>query len=204
MELGKKEILKKHMKKVMPFVAMVRDRVDQLGKIAMNVTVDFDEKEIMTVNLEYLRNTLDLESLEIKFTDDPTASEKTKEEVRPGIPFIIYTTKPSVRVTVENPIPRSGMFTNFLNVSEGDTTLALKEKLVKSLGLKAVDAIQLWRFEDPALGPRKMPIFNDYKSGKVQLEDGTMTIDLKSEVVFVSTTEGKKIEIGSNLVYVVA
>lgn len=192
------------MKKVMPFVAMVRERVDQLGKIAMNVTVDFDEKEIMTVNLEYLRNTLDLESLEIKFTDDPAAAEKTKEEVRPGIPFIAYTTKPSVRVTLENPVPRSGQFTHFLNVSDGETTRVLKEKLVKSLGLKAVDAVQVWRFEDPLVGPRKIPVFNDYKSGKVQLEEGTISIDLKSETVFITTADGKKVETGTNFVYIVA
>jgi leucyl-tRNA synthetase len=192
------------MKKVMPFVAMVRERVDQLGKIAMNVTVDFDEKEILTVNFEYLRNTLDLESLEIKFTDDPSASEKTKEEVRPGMPFIVYSTKPSVKIVLENPVPRSGMFTNFLNVSDGDTTRGLKEKLVKSLGLKAVDAVQVWRFEDPLMGPRKMPIFNDYKTGKVQLEEGTMSIDMKTEAVTITTTEGKKINIGTNFVYVVA
>lgn len=202
-ELGKKEILKKHMKKVMPFVAMVRERVDKLGKIAMNVTVDFDEKEIMTVNLEYLRNTLDLESLDIKFTDDPTALEKMKEEVRPGIPFIVYTTKPSVRITLENPVPRSGHFTNFLNVSDGDTTQVLREKLAKCLSLKAVDAVQIWRFEDP-LGSRKIPTFNDYKSGKVQLEEGTMSIDLKNEVVTVTTDDGKKIETGTSLVYIVA
>lgn len=158
----------------------------------------------MKVNLEYLRNTLDLESLEIKFTDDPTASEKTKEEVRPGIPFIVYTTKPSVRIALENPVPRSGMFTNFLNVAEGDTTRGLKEKLVKSLGLKAVDAVQIWRFEDPVLGPRKMPIFNDFKSGKIQLEEGTMSIDVKAETVTITTTDGKKVNVGTNLVYVVA
>lgn len=192
------------MKKVMPFVAMVRDRVEQLGKIAMNVTVDFDEKEIMTVNLEYLRNTLDLESLDIKFTDDPTASEKTKEEVRPGIPFIVYSTKPSVKVTLENPMPRSGMFTNFLNVSDGDTTQVLKEKLVKNLGLKAVEAVQVWRFEDPAMGPRKIPTFNDFKTGKVQLEDGTLSIDIKADIVTITTNAGQKINIGAHLVYVVA
>ena len=188
----------------MPFVAMVRDRVEQLGKIAMNVTVDFDEKEIMTVNLEYLRNTLDLESLEIKFTDDPTASEKTKEEVRPGIPFIVYSTKPSVKITLQNPVPRSGMFTNFLNVSDGDTTQILKEKLVKNLGLKAVEAVQVWRFEDPIMGPRKIPTFNDFKTGKVQLEDGTFSIDVKADIVTITTTAGQKINIGAHLVYVIA
>lgn len=202
-ELGKKEMLKKHTKKVMPFVAMVRERVDKLGKIAMAVTVDFDEKEILETNREYLRNTLDLETLEIRFTDDPTASEKMKEEVRPGIPAIVYTTKPSIKVNLENPVPRSGLFTQFLNISDNDTTKGLKEKLAKALGLKDVDAVQVWRFEDPVLGSRKIPTFNDYKSGKVQLEDGTFSISMKPENVYITTSDGKKIEVGTSLVYIV-
>jgi leucyl-tRNA synthetase len=203
-ELGKKEILKKHMKKVMPFVAMVRERVEKLGKIAMAVTVDFDEKEIMETNAEYLRNTLDLETLEIRFTDDPTATEKMKEEVRPGIPYIAYSTKPSIKVVFENPIPRSGHFTQFLHVSDGDTTQKLKEKLMKSLGLKAVEPIQIWRFEDSVLGPRKIPTFGDYKTGKVQLEDGNVSIDLKTDAVYITTADNKKTQVGTSFIYVVA
>lgn len=203
-ELGKKEILKKHMKKVMPFVAMVSDRVGTIGKIAMAVTVDFDECEIITLNLEYLKNTLDIEQLEVKFTDDASAPEKLKEEVRPGTPFIVYTSKPSVRIDLENPVARSGMFSQFLNVSDGDTTDSLKLKLMKSLGLKEISAVQLWRYTDPVLGPRKIPIFNDYKSGKVQLENGNISIDVKSQAVYITIPEGKKIEVGSSFVYLVA
>lgn len=191
------------MKKVMPFVARARERVELLGKAAMAVTVDFDEKEILTLNQEYLRNTLDLESLEIRFTDDPAATEKMKEEVCPGIPFIVYSTKPSVKITLENPIPRSGLFTQHLNVSDGDTSKTLKEKLAKSLGLKEIDSVQIWRFEDPILGPRKMPVFNDYKSEKVLLEDGNVSIDTKEDAVFITNADGGKINIGSSFVYIV-
>lgn len=203
MELGTKEILKKHMKKAMPFVAQVRERVNLLGKAAMAVTVDFDEKDILTVNLEYLRNTLDLQTLDICFTDDPTAADKMKEEVCPGLPFIVYTTKPSIKINIENPVPRSGLFSQFLDVSDGDTSKDLREKLAKALGLKEVDAIQIWRFEDPVLGPRKIPNFNDYKTGKVLLEDGTVSIDLKLDTVHITTTDGKKIEVGTSFVYIV-
>lgn len=202
-QLGTKEILKKHMKKVMPFVALVRERVNLLGKAAMAVTVDFDEKDILTVNLEYLRNTLDLESLDICFTDDKTATELMKEEVCPGLPHIVYTTKPSIKISIDNPTPRSGFFSQFLNVSDGDTTKGLREKLAKSLGLREVDAVQIWRFEDPVLGPRKIPNFNDYKTGKVLLEEGTVSIDLKSGAVNITTADGKKIEVGTSFIYIV-
>lgn len=202
--MGKKEILKKHMKKVMPFVAGVKARVEEVGKIAMAVTVDFDEKEILTTNLEYLRSTLDLDSIEIRFTDDPTATEKQKEEIRPGLPFIVYTTKPSIKILLENPLPRSGLFTQTLNVSDGETTKKLKEKLAKNLGLKEVDAVQVLRFEDPVLGPRKIPNFNDHKIGKVQLEDGEVTIDLKSDSMYITTASGQKIQVGTSFVYIIA
>lgn len=203
-ELTTKEILTKHMKKVMPFVQQVCERVEQLGKAAMAVTVNFDEYEIMTVNLSYLKNTLDLESLEVRFTDDPTAEQKMKEEVRPGVPFIIYTTKPSIKVNFENPVPRSGHFTQSLNVSQGDTIKDLKEKLAKAVNLKEIAAIQIWRFVDPVLGPRKIPAFEDYKSGKALVEEGTVSLDLKTETVYITSSDSQKVEVGNMLVYIVA
>lgn len=202
-EFGKKEELKKYMKKVMPFVQIVRDRVQQIGKAAMALTVDFDEHEILTTNLEYLKGTLDLEQLEIKFTSDPSATEKLREDTQPGTPCIAYSVKPSVRVTLENPIPRSGLFTQHLNVSDGDSVEILRLKLAKSLGMKVPNAIQLLRFEDHVLGPRKIPTFGDYKTGKKDLEDGTFTTDLKENRVYITNNAGNKIEIGTNLVYVV-
>lgn len=188
----------------MPFVQQVLERVEQLGKSAMAVTVDFDEYEIMTVNLSYLKNTLDLESLAVRFTDDATADQKMKEEVRPGVPFIVYTTKPSIKVNFENPVPRSGQFTQCLNVSQGDTVKDLKEKLAKAVNLKEATAIQIWRFTDPVLGPRKIPAFDDYKSGKAQVEEGTVSLDLKTEAVYITSSDNQKVEVGTSLVYIVA
>jgi leucyl-tRNA synthetase len=77
-----------------------------------------------------------LEEIFIKYTDDKDAPEKTREEVRPAAPYIIFTVKPFVAVTIENPTPRSGLFTVNLKVSEGETTMGLKEKLAKEIGLK--------------------------------------------------------------------
>lgn len=187
----------------MPFVQMVRDRVATLGKMAMAVTVDFDEQEILTTNLEYLKATLDLEQIDIKFTDDPTATENTKETVQPGTPFITYSVKPSVKVILENPIPRSGLFTQLINVSDGDTVQSLKEKLAKNLDLKLITAIKLWRFEDHLKGPRKMPVFNDYKKGKQQLVEGTFSIDTTASTTYITDNAGSKVELGSNLVYII-
>lgn len=197
------DVLKKYMKKVMPFVAQVRDNVKDKGIGATALCVDFDEKQILEMNMEYLRNTLDIESIEIKFTDDESANEKTREDTRPGIPYIVFSVKPSLKVNLENPIPRSGHFSTFLNVSDGDTTRALREKLAKKLNIQEVNAVQIWRFDDPILGPRKIPSFGDYKTGKTMVEDGIISIDTSAENSFFTTMNGAKIELGTNLVYVI-
>ncbi|XP_058822795.1 leucine--tRNA ligase, cytoplasmic [Topomyia yanbarensis] len=206
-ELGKKEILKKYMKRVMPFAQMVRERVESAGgpgKSAMDVSLDFDEREVLQRNLEYLKNTLELESLTIGFTDQSEAPEKIKEEVRPGAPYIIFTVKPSVSVTLENPVERSGLFTVNLHLSEGDSSRTFKEKLAKQIGYKAdIQALEILRHEDPVLGPRKLPAFQDYRTGKLTLEDGTLSIDTDRKQVSLTNDKAQSFNIGTSFVYVI-
>lgn len=77
-----------------------------------------------------------MESLEIHYTDEAGASEKTAEEVCPGQPFIIFTATPSVAVVLENPLPRSGLFTISNDITNGETTKQFNEKIAKIVGLK--------------------------------------------------------------------
>lgn len=207
MELGKKEILKKYMKRVMPFAQMVRERVESAGgpgKSAMDVTLDFDEREVLEKNMSYLKNTLELETLNIRFTDETDAPEKMKEEVRPGAPYIVFTVKPFVMVTLENPIERSGLFTVNLNLCEGDTCSIFREKLAKQIEFKAdLSALEILRFEDPILGPRKPPTFQDYRSGKLTVEDGTFSIDVDKRQLFLSNGTIKNLNVGTSFVYVI-
>lgn len=62
--LTKKDLLKKYMKRVMPFAVMIREKVESAaggtGKNAMDVKIAIDEVEILNNNLEYLKNTLDV------------------------------------------------------------------------------------------------------------------------------------------------
>lgn len=58
--LGKKESLKKYMKRSMPFAQMVKEKLIKVGDSAFNVKLDFDEKSVLEVNKSYLENTLDV------------------------------------------------------------------------------------------------------------------------------------------------
>lgn len=65
MALSAKPELKKYMKRVMPFVQAVRDKVATSGLSALNLTLDLDEMQILNTNKTYLENTLDVSNIYI-------------------------------------------------------------------------------------------------------------------------------------------
>ncbi|SPP79186.1 leucine--tRNA ligase, cytoplasmic [Drosophila guanche] len=202
--LQQKAELKKFMKRVMPFAQMIREKVESgKGVAAMAVNLEFDERQVLISNLEYLKNTLDLDALEVKYTDDPSAPEKTREEVRPGSPFISFSVAPNVSVELVNPIERSSLFQVNTIISEGDTVQSLREKISKYIGLKTeLSNLKIWHFNDTLLGPRKIPNFEDYKTGKTLLKEGNFILDVAAKRVSVEQA-GKLTEVGRNLIYVV-
>lgn len=66
-----------------------------------------------------------------------------------------------------------------------------------------MSGIQIWRFEDPLLGPRKIPVFDDYKSGKILLETGILSIDEAKKEVYLKVGDADPKFIGSDFIYVV-
>lgn len=58
--LNQKAELKRHMKKVMPFVQTVRQKVEKAGLSALKQTLAFKEYEVLRINLSYLKHTLEV------------------------------------------------------------------------------------------------------------------------------------------------
>ncbi|CAH1098943.1 unnamed protein product [Psylliodes chrysocephalus] len=201
-EFGKMEDLKKYMKRVMPFVQATREKMEKVGVKALALALEFDEAEVLTINSSYLANTLDVEEITIKFTDDPTASEKMKE-CSPGAPFVLFSTKPGIKLEFINPETQNGLFSKILTISDGDTYSKVVQRLAKDTkAIKKPESIEIWRFEDPVLGPRKMPVFNEPKKYKVKVPtDALFKVDQSN----VKLLLGKEIvDVGSQLTYIVA
>ena len=196
-KLGAMPELKKFMKKVMPFVAWTKERVAAQGLSVLDLTLEFDEKQVLEDNLAYLLNNLQLDGMDVKFSNE--ANEKTQEECRPGGPFIVFRTEPSVPLTVINNQPHTGLFQTVLPVLEGDDVATLIRRLARNeRNLKDEKKVELWRFEDPIMGPRTIPSLDNPLQGKVQIKNGLrFSIDLQSQKVML---DGKT-DVGQSLIY---
>ncbi|XP_037070028.1 leucine--tRNA ligase, cytoplasmic-like isoform X2 [Pollicipes pollicipes] len=201
--MSKKPELKKHMKKVMPFVQSVMEKVDAVGLHALNLTLDFDEQEVLQANLTYLIDTLELEGLELCFSTS-SPDERVREECCPGVPYVVYRTAPSVRLAVSNPQQGNGLFGLQLPVLEGDTTRRLAARIAKlERNVKDGSRVTLMRYTDPELGPRRVPVFGEPTAGREPLpNDVTFHIDTAQGRVTCSR-QGRPLPIGDQLVYIV-
>lgn len=140
----------------------------------------------------------------MQFTDAADAPEKTKEEVRPGQPYLIFSAKPQLEIKLENPIPLSGLFTVDVLVANHDTTKSLYEKVAKKVGIKDAGALKLYRFEDPVMGPRLIPQYEGHLNGKVALEEGRFEVDVEKATIHLVPVKGAKTVLGSQMCYIVA
>ena len=57
--------MKKYMKKVMPYVQMVKERYELIGERALSLTSPFDEMKILKENSDYITGTLELQGINV-------------------------------------------------------------------------------------------------------------------------------------------
>ncbi|XP_012229302.1 leucine--tRNA ligase, cytoplasmic [Linepithema humile] len=205
-ELGSKTELKKYMKRVMPFVQLVKEKMEVIGLSALNLTLDFDEKTVLEGNKNYLKSTLGLDDIVIKYTDE--APEKTKEECCPGVPYMSFSveklhTKPLVSIRAINPQIGSGLFEMDVVISQDDTTADVVSHIVKqNKRIQDPASITLYRYNDPILGPRTKPIATDILQGKTEIPSNSVfSLNTETENVEINVA-GSTYMIGKYLIYI--
>ncbi|KAG8222240.1 hypothetical protein J437_LFUL001438 [Ladona fulva] len=201
-ELNAKPELKKYAKRVMPFVQAVREKMALIGVRALSLTLEFSEMDVLLKNKTYLANTLDLEEIQFKYTDDEQVDEKLKEDCCPGGPFITFFSKPSVSINFINPVPSSGLFTCSVPIGDGDNVEKVVSRLIKNnKSIKDPKLVELWHYEDPEMGARKMPLFNNYTQGKVLISNSSsFVVNTDKNEIFLMTG-GTKTKLGQPVTY---
>lgn len=87
--LAKCESLKRYMKKVMPFAEVRKQLIQKLGEEAFNLTSPFDECQVLTENLSYLKSTLEVDNIIIEDAAD-SDNPKIIEDCCPSCPMIVF------------------------------------------------------------------------------------------------------------------
>ncbi|XP_051019877.1 leucine--tRNA ligase, cytoplasmic [Acomys russatus] len=201
-ELGNLPELKKYMKKVMPFVAMIKENMEKKGPRVLDLQLEFDEQAVLMENIVYLTNSLELEHIEVKFASE--AEDKVREDCCPGKPLNVFRTEPGVPVSLVNPQPSNGHFSAKIDIRQGDSCDSIIRRLMKmDRGIKDLSKVKLMRFDDPLLGPRRVPVLGREHSEKTPIsENAVFHVDLVGKKVHL-TENGLRADIGDTMVYLV-
>ncbi|EGI71121.1 PREDICTED: leucine--tRNA ligase, cytoplasmic [Acromyrmex echinatior] len=198
---GKAE-LKKYMKRVMPFVQLVKEKMETVGLSALNLTLDFDEFHVLETNKEYLKNTLGIHDIVIKYTDE--ATEKTREECCPGAPYINFCVKPIVLkpICIINPQSCSNLFELSMKISTATVADIVFHIVKENTHIKDPASIVLYRYNDPQLGPRIRPVVGNILKGKTEIPpDSVFNVNAETESIEVSIA-GSTYPVGEHLIYI--
>ncbi|XP_018341238.1 PREDICTED: leucine--tRNA ligase, cytoplasmic [Trachymyrmex septentrionalis] len=198
---GKAE-LKKYMKRVMPFVQLVKEKMETVGLSALNLTLDFDEFHVLETNKQYLKNTLGIHDIVIKYTDE--ATEKTREECCPGAPYINFFVKPIVLkpIYIINPQSCSNLFELSMKISTATVADIIFHIVKENTHIKDPASIVLYRYNDPHLGPRIRPVVGNILKGKTEIPpDSVFNVNAETESIEVSIA-GSTYPVGEHLIYI--
>ncbi|XP_006891166.1 PREDICTED: leucine--tRNA ligase, cytoplasmic isoform X2 [Elephantulus edwardii] len=201
-ELGNLPELKKYMKKVMPFVAMIKENLEKIGARVLDLQLEFDEQAVLMENIVYLTNSLELEHIEVKFASE--AEDKIREDCCPGKPLNVFRREPGVLVSILNPQPSSGHFSMKIEIRQGDTRDSIVRRLMKmDRGIKDLSKVKLMRFDDPLMGPRRIPVLGKECFEKTLIsEHAVFHVDLMSKKIHL-TENGLQADIGDTIIYLV-
>uniref|UniRef100_A0A1A7YTQ2 Leucine--tRNA ligase, cytoplasmic n=1 Tax=Iconisemion striatum TaxID=60296 RepID=A0A1A7YTQ2_9TELE len=199
-ELGALPELKKYMKRVMPFVAMIKENLEKNGPRVLDLELEFDERAVLVENLVYLTNSLELEQIDVLFASE--ADDKVKEDCCPGKPFSVFRSEPGVCVSLVNPQPCNGLFSTKIDIRQGDNSDNIIRRLAKVNRLiKDLSRVKLMRYEDPMLGPRRVPVLGQEEQGKLPVSSKSVfNINLQEKRVTLADN-GLTVDIGDTLVY---
>ncbi|XP_053187025.1 leucine--tRNA ligase, cytoplasmic-like [Scomber japonicus] len=201
-ELGALPELKKYMKRVMPFVAMIKENLEKNGPRVLDLELEFDERAVLMENLVYLTNSLELEQIDVLFASE--ADDKVKEDCCPGKPFSVFRSEPGVCVSLVNPQPSNGLFSTKVDIRQGDNRDSIIRRLAKVNRLiKDLSRVKLMRYEDPLLGPRRVPVLGQEEQGKVPISNKSVfNVNLEERRVTLADN-GLSVDIGDTLAYLV-
>ncbi|XP_059208404.1 leucine--tRNA ligase, cytoplasmic [Centropristis striata] len=201
-ELGALPELKKYMKRVMPFVAMIKENLEKNGARVLDLELEYDERAVVMENLVYLTNSLELEQIDVLFASE--ADDKVKEDCCPGKPFSVFRSEPGVCVTLVNPQPCNGQFSTKVDIRQGDSGDSIIRRLAKVNRLiKDLSRVKLMRYEDPLLGPRRVPVLGQEEQGKLPVSNKSVfNVNLEEKRVTLADN-GLTADIGDTLVYLV-
>lgn len=201
-ELGALPELKKYMKRVMPFVAMIKENLEKNGPRVLDLELEFDERAVLMENLVYLTNSLELEQIDVLFASE--ADDKVKEDCCPGKPFSVFRSEPGVCVSLVNPQPSNGLFSTKVGIRQGDSRDSIIRRLAKVNRLiKDLSRVKLMRYEDPVLGPRQVPVLGQEEQGKLPISDKSVfNVNLEEKKVTL-VDNGLSVDIGDTLVYLI-
>ncbi|CAM4671828.1 unnamed protein product [Leuciscus chuanchicus] len=201
-ELGAMPELKKYMKRVMPFVAMIKDSLEKIGPRVLDLELEFDERTVLLENIVYLTNSLELDQIDVVFASE--ADDKVKEDCCPGKPFCVFRSEPGVSVSLLNPQPANGLFSTKIDIRQGDSKDSIIRRLSRvNRAIKDLSKVKLMRFEDPLLGPRRIPVLGKEEEGKLPISNSSVFhVSLQENKVHMSDN-GLKMDIGDTLIYLV-
>ncbi|CAF1020660.1 unnamed protein product [Adineta steineri] len=182
----RKEIDKKYVKKLMPFVIYSKELVEKSGNIeSLDQHLSFDEFEILRINQDYLRRTLNLEEINICSADENENNQlmlTNFEDILPGKPLIYFRHEETIPIRFINRQPYSSHFEYSIPVMKGDTIEKLELRLRRhgDHQLKANKSIRLFYFQNWEFYTRTLPNITTPLQGLEEFQNKNQVLQIDS------------------------